>query len=65
MRRCGTLRGLVLALAQSGQDADHIAVNEIGVSAFLCGDWVLVFQSTDIIGGHPAVLAGNGVAFHT
>ena len=46
-------------------DGDHVAVDQIGRTALFLGDGVEVFQRTDVIGGHPAVLPGDGVALHT
>ena len=44
---------------------EHIAINEIQVAAVLRRNAVQVFQLPDIVGGHPAVLAGSGIAGHT
>lgn len=43
---------------------EHIAVNEVQIAAVLCWDAVEVFQLTDVVGGHPAVLAADGVPVH-
>ena len=43
---------------------EHIAVDEVQVAAVLCRDAVEVFKFPDIIGGHPAVLAADGVPIH-
>ena len=43
---------------------EHIAVDEIQVAAVLCRDAVEVFQLSDVICGHPAVLAADGVPVH-
>ena len=42
----------------------HIAVDEIQVTTIFSGDPVHIFEFPDIIGGHPAVLAGGGVTTH-
>ena len=59
-----TLDPWVIRWEQSIQRA-QIAVNEIQVAAFLCWDAVEVFQFTDVVCGHPTVLATDGVAVHT
>ena len=43
---------------------NHVAVDQIGVSALRLGDGVEVFQRADVVGAHPAVLPGDGVALH-
>ena len=43
---------------------EHIAVNEVQVAAVLCRDAVEVFQLPDVVCGHPAVLAADGVPVH-
>ena len=43
---------------------EHIAVNEVQIAAILCRDTVEVFQFTDVVCGHPAVLTANGVPVH-
>ena len=43
---------------------EHIAVDEVQVAAVLCRDTVEVFQFPDVICGHPAVLATDGVPVH-
>ena len=43
---------------------EHIAVDEVQVTAVLGRDTVEVFKLTDVICGHPAVLAANGVPIH-
>ena len=45
-------------------DGNHVAVDQIGVAAFLLGNRVQIFQFPDVVGGHPAVLPGDGVALH-
>ena len=43
---------------------EHIAIDEIQVAALLNRDTILILQLTDVIGGHPAVLSGDGIAVH-
>nr|DAO53593.1 MAG TPA: hypothetical protein [Caudoviricetes sp.] len=43
---------------------EHIAINEVQIAAILCRDTVEVFQLTDVVCGHPAVLTANGVPVH-
>jgi len=43
---------------------EHIAVNEVQIAAILCRDTVEVFQLPDVVCGHPAVLAADGVPVH-
>ena len=43
---------------------EHIAVDEILVAALFRRNAVQVFQLPDVICGHPAVLATDGVAVH-
>lgn len=43
---------------------EHIAVNEVQIAAVLLRDTVEVFKLPDVICGHPAVLAADGVPVH-
>ena len=45
-------------------EREHIAVYEVQVAALFGGDPVEVFELTDIVGAHPAVLASDGIALH-
>ena len=45
-------------------EREHIAIDEVQVAAFFCRDAVEVFQLTDVVGGHPAVLPRGGVPVH-
>ena len=44
---------------------EHIAVDEIQIAAFLCRDPILILQLANVVGAHPAVLTGNGIAIHS
>ena len=43
---------------------EHIAIDEVQVTTVLCRDAVKVFQFPDVVCGHPAVLATDGVPVH-
>ncbi len=45
-------------------EREHIAVYEVQVATLFGGDPVEVFELTDIVGAHPAVLSADGVALH-
>ena len=42
----------------------HVSVHEIQISAILGWDSVQVLKLTDVVGTHPAVLPGSGIACH-
>ena len=46
-------------------EREHIAIDKVYISTFLGRDAVQVLQFPDIVGGHPAVLAGRSIAVHT
>ena len=46
------------------RQGEHVAVYQIKITAQLRRDAVEVFQLTDIVGGHPAVLPCCGVTVH-
>ena len=43
---------------------EHIAVDEVQIAALFFRDAVEVFQLPDVVCGHPAVLAADGVPVH-
>ena len=45
-------------------EREHIAVYEVQVAALFGGDPVEVFELSNIVGAHPAVLSANGIALH-
>ena len=45
-------------------EREHIAVYEVQVAALFGGDPVEVFELTDIVGAHPAILSADGIALH-
>ena len=44
-------------------EREHVAVDQVEIAA-LAGDAVEIFQGADVVGAHPPVLSGDGVAIH-
>ena len=45
-------------------EREHIAIYEVQVAALFGWDPVEVFELSNIVGTHPAVLSANGIALH-
>ena len=43
----------------------HIAIDQVQVAAFLLRNTVEVFKLSDIVSGHPAILASDRITVHT
>lgn len=50
--------------AEYKDNGNEVAVAQVGVAAVLIRNGVHVFQRSDVVGAHPAVLPCNGITLH-